>query len=143
MACIEFNWLCKHVKKVKPSQASISVKQFFPVSIVKCLRWQYMIDETIHCLLKTLFEPGNTPFTNCFDRAELRLYHMFWRTIRKNIDGCQQLFGPLKQVLLEGINLHFCVPRGSLGQYYNTSLCLLVLIYKPVSAGSVLWLYYL
>ena len=39
MECIELNWLFKHTKKVRSSQAAILVlnweKQFFPVNIVK------------------------------------------------------------------------------------------------------------
>ena len=39
--CIELNWLCKHIEKVRSSQAANLVlnwvKKFFPVSIVKTL----------------------------------------------------------------------------------------------------------
>ena len=40
MECIEFNWLCKHIKKIKSSQPAIPVLNWvkhhpFPVSIVK------------------------------------------------------------------------------------------------------------
>ena len=43
MECIELNWLCKRMKKVKSSQASLSLNyraepgktQFFPAIIVK------------------------------------------------------------------------------------------------------------
>ena len=39
MECIELNWLCKQMEKVRSSQAGIPVlnwvKQFFPASVVK------------------------------------------------------------------------------------------------------------
>ena len=111
--------------------------------LLKCLHRQCMIDEKIHCLLKAVFEPGNTPFTtNCFDRALLRLFCLFWKARRKNIDRCQQFFGPLKRLLLEDTDLHFYISLTSLGQYHNASLCLLVLISKLVSIGSEVWSYY-
>ena len=37
MECIELNWLCKHTKKVRSSEAAsteLSKTQFFPVNLV-------------------------------------------------------------------------------------------------------------
>ena len=87
--------------------------------LIKYLRWQCMIDETIYCLLKTVYEPGNTPFANCFYRALLRLYYLFWRPIRKNIDRCQHFFNPPKWLLLEDTDLHFYISLKSLSQYHK------------------------
>ena len=41
MECIELNWLCKHMKRIRSSQPAIRVlnwmkHQSFPVTIVKC-----------------------------------------------------------------------------------------------------------
>ena len=110
------------------------------IILPKCLRWQYMIEETIHCLLKTVSKPGNTTFITFLWGSAKTLSVL--EGIRKNIDRCQQFFGSLKRVLLEDTDLHFCISLTSLGQYYNATLCFLVLISKSVCLGSVVWSYY-
>ena len=49
MECIELNWLCKHIKKIRSSQPAIPVlnwvkHQSFPVGIVK---WYYGSDQNL------------------------------------------------------------------------------------------------
>ena len=92
----------------------------------------YRADKTKHCLQKTVFEPSNIPFSNCFDRPVLRLYYLFWRAIRKNIDLCQQFFGPLKRVLLEDLDSIFCISLTSLA---NTTIS--VYVFSHGSHGHV------
>ena len=97
MECVELNWLCKHIKKVKSIQASISInsctemsrKQSVPVSIFKKSKNYFshetFVEETIQFNISLTLR--QIPLMYCYSQVDLQKKHQSSKLIYTKFDG--------------------------------------------------------